>query len=691
MNLVQINERLKDMPIQAVQQYANGMNPDIPPYLALGELQRREASHKQAATAQGAAQGPAPSVKEQIEQKAGLMALQQAQLQQQQQQQMQPQPGGPAPAGIPQPQMQPQAAPQTGMAMGGLTGLPVRQGMYDFAGGGIVAFADGGSTISKYGTEQPLSEEEKARLKRELMMRIIGEEKRNPPERRAPMEMTEQDLTSIPGMEGGDSFARAMAGARGEQPAPAPQGPDMSSQIPGGGPAGWTGGQGERVQGSELTRNIQNTMAAMPGAGAMRATTPARSAVANVAGLAGLLGNYKGQTPERAAPAAAPSASAPTPTPQDFRRAPFQDPRLLTGREGQGLAALSQSESGTGPSPMGNVPTARPGMPPSAGPSAAPGSAPRPAAPATPGAAPAGDMGIPGLNDPSIMAAAKRAMAEPNQDQTISEYQARMAKMAPGQYGSEQEQRLQKMRDMYAKGTESRGLERLMQVLGGRSLGEYGDRYLGAVQGERASDLAHESRMNELQAAIEAKRREEAMGGVKTVGEELARARQTGAQAATSLAGSQMQAGVSRANQLSSSDTQLKIASMDRALRERLHNTPAAQSPTVEQQAVKDYIAAGLSPTAAYEKVKQIASGFKGEMTRDQAADNVRKNMENMMLAGEMRKAAATALKAQGNANPSITDIMNYLVDQELKGSARPGAAAPASSLPKGVTVSKIG
>ena len=42
MNLVQIQERLKDMPLQAVMQYANGMNPEVPPYLALGELNRRK-------------------------------------------------------------------------------------------------------------------------------------------------------------------------------------------------------------------------------------------------------------------------------------------------------------------------------------------------------------------------------------------------------------------------------------------------------------------------------------------------------------------------------------------------------------------------------------------------------------------------------------------------------------------------
>ena len=148
MNLVQINERLKDLPMQVIQQYANGMNPEVPPYLALGELQRRESTEKQAAATQGGAQGPQASIKEQLEQKAGLMALQQAQ-----QQQMQPQqPSGPmpVPAGIPQPQAQPQAM----MAYGGLAGIPVRRDMFEYAGGGIIAFQAGGDTMGTPSFEQ---------------------------------------------------------------------------------------------------------------------------------------------------------------------------------------------------------------------------------------------------------------------------------------------------------------------------------------------------------------------------------------------------------------------------------------------------------------------------------------------------------------------------------------------------------
>jgi hypothetical protein len=153
MNLVQINERLKDLPMQVVQQYANGMNPEVPPYLALGELQRREMAQKQMATAQGAAQGPQPSIKEQVEQKAGLMQLQQMQQQQMAQQQAQPQGPMPVPAGAPQPQMQPEA-PQAMMARGGLAGVPMRRDMFEYAGGGIIAFQAGGDTMGTPSPEQ---------------------------------------------------------------------------------------------------------------------------------------------------------------------------------------------------------------------------------------------------------------------------------------------------------------------------------------------------------------------------------------------------------------------------------------------------------------------------------------------------------------------------------------------------------
>lgn len=163
MNLVQINERLKEMPIQALQQYANGANPMVPPYLALGELQRREKIKQQMAMEQGAAQGQQPSVKEQIEQKAGLLGLQQAQLQQQQAQMMQPRPG-PVPAGTPQPADQPEMQE---MAYGGVARLPIRDDLYRFAGGGIIAFQEGGASPRVITIPAGTSDEEIDRIRRE--------------------------------------------------------------------------------------------------------------------------------------------------------------------------------------------------------------------------------------------------------------------------------------------------------------------------------------------------------------------------------------------------------------------------------------------------------------------------------------------------------------------------------------------
>jgi len=187
MNLVQINERLKDLPMQVVQQYANGMNPEVPPYLALGELQRRELQQKQMATAQGAQQGPQPSVKEQVEQKAGLMELQQMQQQQMAQQMVQPRGPMPTPAGVPQPEDQPEVE----MARGGLANIPVRSDMFDFAGGGIVAFDDGGKT-DKYETriDKLYRENREAEERKKRALDAFNEQLRNDP---AQVKMREEE------------------------------------------------------------------------------------------------------------------------------------------------------------------------------------------------------------------------------------------------------------------------------------------------------------------------------------------------------------------------------------------------------------------------------------------------------------------------------------------------------------------
>jgi len=160
MNLIQIQEHLKDLPMQVIQSYANGANPEVPPYMALAEMQRRQTMEQRAGQQQQAQQGPMPTVKEQIEQSAGLAGLQAKQAQQAQAQQQAPQ-GGPIPGGIPQPQAQPspeqqgigtppqpqQPQPTQRMAAGGMTAaqgienLQVPMGMFEYSDGGILGYA----------------------------------------------------------------------------------------------------------------------------------------------------------------------------------------------------------------------------------------------------------------------------------------------------------------------------------------------------------------------------------------------------------------------------------------------------------------------------------------------------------------------------------------------------------------------
>lgn len=136
MNLVQIQERLKDAPVQAIMQYANGMNPMVPPYLALAELKRRQAMNQGAQAQQAMQQGKQPSVKEQIEQSAGLAGLQQRMQQQGLQSLMAQQRPEGIPEGVPQPERQPEAE--------GIQNLPVSN-QFNFKEGGIIPFARGGN------------------------------------------------------------------------------------------------------------------------------------------------------------------------------------------------------------------------------------------------------------------------------------------------------------------------------------------------------------------------------------------------------------------------------------------------------------------------------------------------------------------------------------------------------------------
>lgn len=139
MNIVKLQNELKSVPVETLIKYVQGMNPEVPSYLALAEIKnRKEMEQRYAAQSQKA---PEKSVAEDLTQAptSGLEML------------------------AKNPQLSPGAPSSQGVA-----DLPVPDDMYQdqsFAAGGIVAFADGGladrnfasdfNVIQKYLTSLP--------------------------------------------------------------------------------------------------------------------------------------------------------------------------------------------------------------------------------------------------------------------------------------------------------------------------------------------------------------------------------------------------------------------------------------------------------------------------------------------------------------------------------------------------------
>ena len=474
MNLVQINERLKDLPIQVIQQYANGMNPEVPPYLALGELQRREIADKQAAIAQGGAQGPQPSIKEQMEQKAGLMQAQQMQQQQMAQQQQQPRGPMPVPAGIPQPEAQPQMT----MARGGLTSIPVRPGMFEYADGGIIAFQSGGRTPR-------ITEEERAKLQRELLMRLVGGEAGNPPRRTSPMNITESDITSIPGMEKSDLLAKEMRKIAGSQSEDDARRKDLISRIP-------TGGStvigGEPQEGSELGRNVQNTLMALPGASATRAISGGQGGIRGVMAALAALSGAKPPEEKAEAEKVTQEQRPPAPYSNEGRTRPYPA------------------------TPVANAPSA------GARPAPAPGRLPSPPRVLPPAKTiPVAQEDQSGLPAAAAVSPFAEALASARQKPTAPTAAGIIAEQKALSPASMQEEAMQKrMEDQRARAGQERaayeksrpsGLDELIRVFGQagqyKGLSGMGPAYTAMQQQNRAEDTAMERRQNELLTAIE--------------------------------------------------------------------------------------------------------------------------------------------------------------------------------------------
>lgn len=308
MNLVQIQEHLKGMPIQALMAYANGMNPVVPPYLALGELNRR----KQVEQSAQKPEAPQGTVKDKIEGEAGLMALKKQAMDQmrlgalRQQQMAQGQAAQTAmtpqavPAGAPEPQMQEEVE----MADGGIATINVPDFATSYGSGGIVAFADEGLVRGE--NNEPMTATERKRKAQEaakdFLMRQYEESKAKqdaqPKERSGvglpDVAMPEQpDFVTIPGFEAGTVFSDAMRRAQNRPAQPTPQQieanvarPSMADQIPG---QKYTAPAPTGIMPGEFERNVMNTMSALPGASVMRAApTGIRALAPYISALTGV-------------------------------------------------------------------------------------------------------------------------------------------------------------------------------------------------------------------------------------------------------------------------------------------------------------------------------------------------------------------------------------------------------------------
>ena len=131
--------------IPTLMKLANGSNPNIPGYMALGRLQQIKAmiEHSQQP------QVPQGTVKQNLERSVANMGMMNGRQQQMQQNMMQQgiTAPGPAPEGVPQPRPQPQPEqmpqmPQELMAAhGGILHTHTDPDMFNFAPGGIVAFS----------------------------------------------------------------------------------------------------------------------------------------------------------------------------------------------------------------------------------------------------------------------------------------------------------------------------------------------------------------------------------------------------------------------------------------------------------------------------------------------------------------------------------------------------------------------
>lgn len=568
MNLVQIQERLKDAPVQAIMQYANGGNPMVPPYLALAELKRRESINQSAQSQQAMQQGQAPSVKEQVERAAGLAALQQ-QMQQQGMQNLmaQARPQG-IPENVPQPRRQPESE--------GISGLPA--GDFNFADGGIVAFA---GPQGSYVGDKDAAEEQ----------------------RRADQERARQLARST-----GMSFEEAFAAIK-----------DIAT-LPGRGILGAleTGiSRPLRAAGLDIPYLPKETYG-----GDAASLTPYMDALRRQRQQA-IEGGYAAKEAARAAAVKTPEGAEmvrgkPAPVsaePPKFElvgdyESAMRDVMAIRD-PAERLAAMEalQRTQRTGPAQQ------------------------QTAAPAAPGAAPAlGIAALPGSDEAMQMTLGQMRAKRSLEDIAAEQEKAKGIFGLTQPFGEERMKRAQAMEAARQQELESRGMERLMRVLGGigaRGLGGAGTAYLQSVEAERAADAAFRKQMDELMGGVEEKRRAEAVSGMTDAQKRIAEERKSAQEAAGKIV---------------DADTKFKLQELQqKAVRERL-------SPEEE------YIRSELLKGGKYLEIIENLARAKGAIRTEAEAQKAQLRRE-----AEWNEISGDYVRRQEMAKLGVRTLEDYL------------------------------
>jgi hypothetical protein len=234
--------------------------------------------------------------------------------------------------------------------------------------------------------------------------------------------------------------------------------------------------------------------------------------------------------------------------------------------------------------------------------------------------------------------------------------------------------------------TEANAIEALSGYGGLAALGQ---RHAAILQRDISADTIRNDAAAKMRVAMEGMKQAEAEGNMtkySALQKEFRDAQNTRANADSSAA-NQLQSTKMQVDERATAAREQnvsaeKIAKLQRDTQILMHNTPAAQRPTVEENAVRDFMKAGLSYGQAYEKVKQIGGEVKRGLTYDQASDNAQKILENPMYMMQIQKEA----KAAGKPAPSYEEVRKKLISDALNdaNNYKPSSGtSPATSTPQ--------